>query len=62
MRFGGRAGVVGAADVVELEEGAPRRRGQRRQLHLVAHVLVVGVDGAGALAARPHKVCKVQRG
>ena len=58
VRFGGRAGVLGAAYVIKLEESAPRRSGQRRQLNLVAHVLVVGVDGAGALVARPHKVCK----
>ena len=47
VSFGGGGGVVGSADVIEGERGPPRL-GQRRQLDLVPHVLVVGVEGVGS--------------
>ena len=55
MSFGGGGGVVRSADVIEGERGPPRL-GQRRQLDLVPHVLVVGVEGVGTLVAGPHEV------
>ena len=53
--FGGRGGIVCSTDVIE-GQGGPPRLGESRHLDLVAHILVVRIDGVGPLVSRPNEV------
>ena len=55
VSFGGRGGIACSTEVIE-GQGGPPRLGESRHLDLVAHILVVRIDGVGPLVSRPNEV------
>ena len=55
VSFGGRGGIACSTDVIE-GQGGPPRLGESRHLDLVAHILVVRMDGVGPLVSRQNEV------